>query len=204
MNAHPEEPTPGFGRGGIRAAALAVFAATLVACAGQPDHFYALSTLPETARAPAAGFGTHIVLSVSIPSLVDRRQMIVDASGEQLLVLEHERWAAPLSDLVAQTLARDLEQRRADILVADRGFDQDDVKPVRMRIDVVRLSARRGGRATLEAHWRIVDPASKADLVGGGTFSAPIEDDDYAAIARSFSICLASLADRLVEKLPAH
>jgi uncharacterized lipoprotein YmbA len=130
--------------------------------------------------------------------------MIVEASGDRLLVLEHERWAAPLSDLVAQTLARDLEQRRADILVADRGFDQDGVKPVRMKIDVVRLSAHRGGRATLEAHWRIVDAASEADLVGGETFTAPIDGDDYASIARAFSMCLASLADRLVEKLPAH
>jgi uncharacterized lipoprotein YmbA len=191
-------------RQAVRTAALAVCAAAVTACAGQPDHFYALSTMPQSPRAPAAGFGTHVILSVSIPSLVDRRQLTVDTSGDQVLVLEHERWAAPLSDLVTQTLARDVEQRRADILVADRGFDQDGVKPVRIKIDVVRMSARRGGQATLEAHWRIVDPASQADLVGGETFTAPIAGEDSAAIARAFSACLASLADRLVEKLPAH
>jgi uncharacterized lipoprotein YmbA len=203
MNSHREERSTRVPPG-IRAAALAVCAVALAACAGQPDRFYALSAAPETPRAPAAGFGTHVILSVSIPSLVDRRPMIVEASGDQVLVLEHERWAAPLSDLVTQTLARDIEQRRADILVADRSFDQPDVKPARMRIDVVRMSARRGGRATLEAHWRIVDPASQADLAGGETFTAPIEGEDYAAIARAFSACLGSLADRLVEKLPAH
>jgi uncharacterized lipoprotein YmbA len=188
-----------------RAALLAVYAVVLASCAGQTDHFYALNTVPEGARSPAAAaFGTHVVLGVSIPSLVDRRQMTVDASEDKILILEHERWAAPLPDLVSQTLARDIEQRRADVLVADRSFDQPDVKPVQVNVSIVRMSARQGGQATLEARWRITDPASQADLIGGETFTAPIEGDGYAAIARAFSTCLAALADRLVEKLPAH
>lgn len=187
-----------------RAALLGVCAVFLVSCAGQPDHFYALNAVPEAPRPPVAGFGTHIVLSVSIPSLVDRRQMTVEASGDKILILEHERWAAPLSDLVTQTLARDIEQRRADVLVADRRFDQSGVKPVRVNVAIVRMSARQGNQATLEARWIIADPVSQADLVGGETFTAPLEGDGYAAIARAFSTCLASLADRLVDKLPSH
>ena len=187
-----------------RAALLAVCSVIFASCAGQPDHFYALNTVSETARSPAAEVGTHVVLSVSIPSLVDRRQMTVDASGDRILILEHERWAAPLSDLVSQTLARDIEQRRAGVLVADRSFDQADLKPVHVNVAIVRMSARQGGQATLEARWRIADAASQTDLIGSGIFSAPIEVDDYAAIARAFSTCLASLADRLVEKLPSR
>jgi uncharacterized protein len=185
-----------------RAALFAVCAVTLASCAGQPDHFYALNAMPEATRPPAAEFGTHVVLNVSIPSLVDRRQMTVDASGDKILILEHERWAAPLPDLVNQTLARDIEQRRADVLVADRSFDQPDAKPVAVNVAIVRMSARQGGQATLEARWRIADPASQT--IGGETFTAPVEGDGYAAIARAFSTCLAALADRLVEKLPSH
>jgi hypothetical protein len=188
----------------IRMATLGVCAVTVTACAGQPDHFYALSTMPETPPPPASVFATHVILSVSIPSLVDRREMIVAASGDRILVLEHERWAAPLADLVTQTLARDLEERRTDVLVADRSYDQAGVKPIHIQVDVVRMSAHQGGRATLESHWRIVDPASQIDAIGGETFSAPIEGDDYSAIARAFSTCLASLADRLAGKLPSH
>jgi hypothetical protein len=187
-----------------RAALFALCAIVLASCAGQPDHFYRLNTMPEAPRPPAAGFATHVVLSVSIPSLVDRPQMTVDAPGDQILVLEHERWAAPLSDLVTQTLARDIEQRRADVLVADRGFSQAGVKPVRVDVAIVHLSARQGGQATLEAHWRIVDPASQTDVIGGESLAAPIDGTGYAAIARAFSTCLASLADRLVAKLPSR
>jgi uncharacterized protein len=176
--------------------------AILAGCAGQRDHFYALTTLPENAPA-AAAFTTHVMLTISLPPLVDRRQMVIAASADQLLVLEHERWAAPLSDLVLQTLGRDLEQRRPEVLVADRGFDQASLIPVKIRVDIVRMSVRAGGQATLEAHWRVVDARRNTDEVGGETFESPVAGEDYAAVARAFSNDLSSLADRLAAKIPA-
>ena len=178
-------------------------AAILAACAGQPDHFYALTTLPENAPAATAAFTTHVMLTISLPPLVDRRQMVIATSADQLLVLEHERWAAPLSDLVMQTLGRDLEQRRADVLVADRGFDQPSLIPVKIRVDIVRMSVRAGAQATLEAHWRVGDARRNTDEVGGETFTSPVAGGDYAAVARAFSNDLSSLADRLAAKIPA-
>jgi uncharacterized lipoprotein YmbA len=188
----------------MRHAFVAALAALLMSCAGQPDHFYSLTTLNDGVRPPGTAFTTHVILSMSIPPAVDRREMVVNASGDQLLILEHERWAAPMSELAAQTLARDIEQRRADVLVGDRSFDQSTVPPVKVTIDVVQMSARRGGSATLEAHWRIVDAAAHVDEIGGETFSAPLEGDAYAAVAKGFSEDLGKLATRLAEKLPRH
>ena len=185
----------------LRAAGLGA-AAILAGCAGQADHFYALTTLPEN-TGPTTAFTTHVMLTISLPPVIDRRQMVIATGADQLLVLEHERWAAPLSELVAQTLARDIEQRRADVLVADRSFDQASLMPVRIRVDVVRMSVREGGQATLEAHWRLVDARRNTDEVGGETFQSPVAGGDYAAIARAFSNDLSSLADRLTAKLPA-
>ena len=178
-------------------------AAILAGCAGQQDHFYALTTLPENVPAATAAFTTHVMLTISLPPVVDRRQMVIATSADQLLVLEHERWAAPLSDLVMQTLGRDLEQRRADVLVADRGFDQPSLIPVKIRVDIVHMSVRAGGQATLEAHWRVVDARRNTDEVGGETFTSPVAGGDYAAVARAFSNDLSSLADRLAAKIPA-
>lgn len=178
-------------------------AAILAGCAGQQDHFYALTTLPENAPAATAAFTTHVMLTISLPPVVDRRQMVIATSADQLLVLEHERWAAPLSDLVMQTLGRDLEQRRADVLVGDRGFDQPSLIPVKIRVDIVHMSVRAGGQATLEAHWRVVDARRNTDEVGGETFTSPVAGGDYAAVARAFSNDLSSLADRLAAKIPA-
>jgi uncharacterized lipoprotein YmbA len=187
---------------GLKAACLGA-AALLAGCAGPRDHFYALTTLPDGVPAATSAFTTHVMLTISLPSIIDRRQMVIATSSDQLLVLEHERWAAPLSDLVLQTLARDLERRRAEVLVADRGFDQPTLVPVKIRVDVVRMSVHAGGRAMLEAHWRVVDARNNADEVGGETFESPVAGDDYAAVARAFSNDLASLADRLAAKIPA-
>src|ERR1700722_7050188 len=95
-------------------AAWLLVGSILAGCAGPRDHFYTLAALPEGAPAPASGYTTHVMLAVSLPSVVARPQMVIAPPSNQLLVLDHERWPAPLSDLVLQTLGRDLEQRRGD------------------------------------------------------------------------------------------
>jgi uncharacterized lipoprotein YmbA len=185
-------------------ATCASAAALLMSCAGSPDHFYTLSTLPEAARGAAVPLTTHVILNVTVPALVDRREMVLNASKDRVVILEHERWAGPLGDQVSQTLARDIEARRGDVLVGDKSFDQAGAATIKINVDLVRLSAQKEGRAILEAHWRIVAAAAKADEIGADVLSAPVEGADYAAVARAFSVCLSSLAERLVEKLPAR
>ena len=178
-------------------------AAILAGCAGQRDHFYALTTLPENAPPAATAYTTHVMLMVSLPPMVDRRQMVIATSADQLLVLEHERWAAPaLRSRAADARARP-RATACRVLVADRGFDQPSLIPVKVRVDIVRMSVRAGGQATLEAHWRVVDARRNIDEVGGETFESPVTGGDYAAVARAFSNDLSSLADRLAAKIPA-
>jgi uncharacterized protein len=188
----------------ITYAACASCAVLLASCAVEPDHFYTLTALPEAARGPAVALTTHVILNVTVPSLIDRRELVIETSADRVSILEHERWPGPLSDQVSQTLARDIEKRRSDVLVGDRGFDQVGTPPIKIKVDVVQMSAQKHGRAILEAHWHIVDAAAHADQIGGDVFSAPLESEDYAAVARGFSVCLSSLADRLVENLPAR
>jgi uncharacterized protein len=194
----------------LRAVACAGLSSLVLACAGHVDHFYTLSVKPAGAT-PAAGtpaavasqsFAAQVILSTSIPAAIDRTEMLIHTSDDQVLILEHERWAAPLSELVAQTLARDIEQRRPGVMVAGRGSDPAISPAVKVKVDVVQLSARRSGRAVLEAHWRIVDVDS--DQVGGEVFTAPLSGDDYAAIAQAYSVCLAALSQRIAEKLTVH
>lgn len=177
-----------------------------LACAGHVDHFYTLSTKPAAGGGPAPTisqtFAAQVILSTSIPPAIDRAEMLIHTSDDQVLILEHDRWAAPLSELVAQTLARDLEQRRPGVMVAARGSGPAISPAINVKVDVVQLSARKSGRAVLEAHWRIVDGDS--DQLGGEIFTAPVSGDDYAAVAQAYSACLASLAERIAEKLTVH
>ena len=173
-----------------------VAAACLAACASSPDHFYTLSILPDAERGPLSTPAVHVLLNVTIPTLVDRAEMVVSTSKNGVLILDHERWAVSLSDHVSQTLGRDIERRRADILIGDRGFDQAGPPPVTMKVDIARMSAQRGGHATVEARWRIVDASAGMDEIGSGAFEAPL-GSDTASIAEAYSQVLSALADKL-------
>ncbi len=178
----------------------------LGACAVQADHFYDLRVLPAQPPATRAEQPLYVRLDVTIPALVDRPQMLLGTGADGVAVLEHERWAAPLSDLVASTLARDIERRRADLLIGDRGFERTERGALHVQVDITELMARRGGAdagARLEAQWRIRDPRNGLDRAGSEVFATPLGTDGYEAVATAFSLALDSLAQRLAAALPA-
>jgi uncharacterized lipoprotein YmbA len=175
----------------------------LGACASTtPDHFYVLSALPpitsDVKQAPTA----QATLKVILPASADRAEILLDATGGRVIVLEHERWAAPLTDLATQTLARDIERRRNDMLVFTHDMGRSKNTDLRISVDLVQITLQRGGQARIEAQWQIVDTHSGKVVVGGGDFSVALADGDYAAVAQSLSECLGLLADRLVAQMP--
>ena len=174
----------------------------LCACVtSRPDHFYVLSTQPPGASAARTTPATQVSLRVTLPSLVDRSELILNTSANGVIVLEHERWAAPLADLATQTLARDLELRRSGMLVAAQNAGRSGAAAVKVTVDLVQVTVRRDERASIEAHWRIVDPRTGGDAVGSDVFSAPVAQDGYAAVPQALSECLGLLADRLVGQM---
>jgi uncharacterized lipoprotein YmbA len=178
------------------------FLGLLSACvASRPEHFYILSAQPPGASEARTTPATQVSLRVTLPSLVDRAEMILNTSTTGVIVLEHERWAAPLADLATQTLARDLELRRSDVLVAGQNAGRSGDAAVKMTVDLVQITVRRGERASIEAHWRIIDPRTGGDVVGSEVFSAPVAQDGYAAVPQALSECLGLLAERLVGQM---
>jgi uncharacterized protein len=175
----------------------------LGACASTaPDHFYVLSALPQDTRDARPPTTTQATLKVTLPASADRTELVLNASGGRVIILEHERWAAPLADLATQTLARDIERRRTGTLIFAHDLGRPKGADVRIAVDVVQMTLRQGGGARIEAQWQISDLRSSQVVVGGGSFSAALAEGDYAAIAQSLSECLGLLADRLVEQMP--
>jgi uncharacterized lipoprotein YmbA len=174
----------------------------LSACAtSRPDHFYILSALPPGVSDARVSPAAPVTLKVTLPAWADRSEMILNPSADTVAVLEHERWAAPLADLVTQTLARDIERRRRDVLVAEPGAGQSGSTAIKVTVDVVQITVRRGERASIEAHWRIFDPRTGKEAVGGEMFNAALPQASYAAIAQALSECVGALADRLAEQM---
>ena len=166
-----------------------------------PDHFYVLQPQPPDVGRSEARIARQVALRVTLPSLVDRAQMVL-ATPEGVAVIEHERWAAPLVDLMTTALRQDIERRRADAVVSPHGFESG-IPLVKLDVDVVQLSARRGMQVSMETQWRMTDTATGKVSLGRDLIVAPVDSDSYAAVAAALSSCVGLLADRLAKEIPA-
>jgi uncharacterized protein len=167
----------------------------------QRDHFYALDTHGSRAPLSRVGFERQVTLRISVPSIVDRPEMVLTTGGG-IAVLEHERWAAPLAELMTNTLGRDIEQRRADVVVVMRGTDVTATPLVTIAVEVVQLTLRVGEPAAIETRWRITDTRSGKSTMGRDSFISEVRASNYEGIALALSGCLDLLAARLVMELP--
>jgi uncharacterized protein len=168
----------------------------------QRDHFYVLDAQPAGGRESRSQFDRQITLRVIVPSLVDRAEMVLTSPGS-VAVMDHERWAAPLADLVTATLARDIEQRRNDVVVLSKTADHAGIPLLRMTVDIDRITASLGDQLIVETHWRVTDAHTGRELLGRDTFLSPQAPRSYAEVAAALSACVASLADRLAGQIPA-
>ena len=175
----------------------------LTACVSrQRDHFYVLDAQPAGARESRSQFERQVTLRITVPSLVDRGEMVL-ASPDGVAVMDHERWAAPLADLLTAALARDIEQRRSDVVVVSKTADRAGIPVVRVTVDIDQITARMGSPLILETHWRVADTHTGHELLGRDTFVSPQPAQNYAQVASALSACVASLAERLAAQLPS-
>jgi len=199
---------------------IAPFVIALAACAAPRDHFYTLAVAPPAgAGAPGSAFGTAsgsapgsasaasdtltpVTLAVHVPPELDRAEMIVHTSSDQVLVLEHERWLGLPSDQIAATLGLDLEARRPEWWIG--GAPPGAKATIRISVDIAQMSVTSDRRALLEARWRVRQPGGGNEAVGSLLLAEPLAmgpATEHAAIAAAFSRDVAALADRLVEAM---
>jgi uncharacterized lipoprotein YmbA len=168
----------------------------------QRDHFYVLDAQPAGSNDSRTQFDRRIALSVTVPSLVDRAEMVLTTSGG-VVVLDHERWAAPLADLVTSTLGRDIERRRSEAVVLPRGPDQAGIPLVKIAVEIDQVTARLGDQVAIETHWRVTDTRTGKVTIGRDAFVSSQRPQSYTDVAAALSTCIGLLAERLVREIPS-
>ena len=178
-------------------------ATLLYGCASiSSDRFYALQPIPATPANAHGVFTTQVSLQISVPSMVDRNEMVVK-QADRVKVLEHERWAAPLTDQILIVLGQDLENRRADLLISTRRISQVGAPRFNVAVEIFDLALASTGGARIEVRWRVSGMEIPVNLVGRDTFTASgAGGAGYGAGAEALSQCIALLAERIVADLP--
>lgn len=183
---------------------VALGAAALAACASAPMHYYTLVPAADStqtdAAVPPARFQFEL-LPVGIPAQNDVPQLVVRQGDQAVVMLEGERWIAPLADEVRSALSVDLS-RRLNAQDIGSGLPVDGKPVVRIKVDVRRFDSSPGHYALVEATWSV--RPLKGDTVL--TCSSHISENvgqGYDGLVAGHQQAMSELAGQIANVAPA-
>jgi uncharacterized protein len=144
---------------GLNRAALLCLGCALAACASAPIQFYTLHDGQASQARPAgvdAGQSLRplYLASLSLPERVDRPQLVVRKSAEQVQILEQHVWAEPLKQAFGRGLAAELRTQGFDLVASRAAVPQ-------LSVTVLNFEAWPGKEVLLEVEWQVKDADGK-------------------------------------------
>lgn len=171
----------------------------LASCGAGSKSFYVL-----TADGPApSGGGTGIgVGPITLAEYIDRPNLVIAESENQLAVAEDHRWAGDLESAVARVTATNLGRRLHTGNIRTYPWQGDDGIRYQITLDIRQLHGGADGHAVIEAGWRAYSLPDRK-LVASRTFTdrEPLESDGYQPLVAAQSRLLSRLADDIAKAL---
>jgi uncharacterized lipoprotein YmbA len=199
------------------AAALALAASLAAAGCGlldpRPDtsRYYTLPTGAAASVPPPAGGARSPAPSlglgpVTLPSYLDRPQLVTRLGPERLALSSGDRWAAPLDEQFWRALAEDLRVEVPARELLAHPWPRAAAPDLAVTVDVLRFEPGADGAAVLEARWAVGPGTGGPPLATGETRvrepAAPGDADAaVAALGRAVE-ALARDVGAAVRRLP--
>ena len=170
-------------------------------CASPSSRFFTLSPVPGSA-APSSDLSV-AVGPISIPASVDRPQIVVAVSPNQVRLDEFNRWASPLQNNIGRVVAENL--------VAMLGTPRVTLSPqmltpgvdYRVGIEVQTFESAPGQMATLDAVWTVARTKDGRSRTGRTTVREPAAQPGYDALAAAHSRAVARLSRDIADAVGA-
>jgi hypothetical protein len=172
----------------------------LVGCGGAQQQYYRLTAEPVAASHGASSLSLGVA-QVSLPSYIDRSELVFQSGPNEFQVPPNVSWAGSLSDNIVAVLARDLQQLLGvrEVLTAPWPAGRSPQRSV--ALDIRQFHGISGEGAILDVTWQIRDADGLTISHGSGTFHEPINGDGYAAVVAAESRLLAQCAAAIAPSL---
>jgi uncharacterized lipoprotein YmbA len=157
-----------------------------------PSHFYSLESTSAANGATSAHCAV-VVGEVVIPAAVDRPEFVVQIAPNRVDVDEFNRWAAPLGNAIANTVAGNLAVLLGTPNVAAAPLANLD-PDYRVTINVQRFESVRGEAALIDAVWTVQKTGDGPARPGRTVAREPVQGQGYDALAAGHSRALATLS----------
>ena len=176
----------------------------LTACLSTPPtHFYVLEPLNESSKILASEHKHQIgVGPVTIPALLERKQIVTRLPDSSIAIAEFHQWASPLKENVAQVLTYDLAALQTDDLIRTYPWSAYGAVDYRIIIDIIRFDTRPEHSVNFEANWSIMNEKNHSLLSNGHTkIEHPLTDTTYPGIVNALSKILSEFSVELSQAL---
>ncbi|MGZ5052502.1 MAG: PqiC family protein [Methylobacter sp.] len=184
---------------------LLLFGGVLLAgCMSPPTQFYVLEPLntPPPSVTAAANKRQIGVGPVTIPALLERKQIVTRLPDNSVKVAEFHQWASPLKDNVAQVIAHNLAALQPDDLIRTYPWSAYGMVDYRFIIDIIRFDTDPERSVNLEANWAIMNEKNHTLISNGHSrIEHPLTDSSYPASVKALSNVLGEFSKELSQAL---
>jgi uncharacterized protein len=158
----------------------------------EPIHTTITSTSPITPKT-SVGIGP-----LTLPAILDRNKIVTRQLNQTLKIAEFHHWAAPLQEILSETLARNVGALNRVITVRKYPWTVYGQVDLQVIVDVVRFDTTPGQSANLKATWTIKNEKANRVIQNGKTnLNQPLTDRSYPGTVRGLSHILASFSQEL-------
>jgi uncharacterized protein len=172
----------------------------LTACATPPTHFYILEsqsspsvTSTTMTKKQMIGIGP-----LSLPALVDRKQIVTRDKNNAIQLAEFYQWAAPLKDNVLTVLSKNIAAQQPNAMVKSYPWGAYGEMGYRIIIDISRFDSQLGKSANLEASWAIMEEKNHTIISHGQTnLEQKLNDASYETVVQTLSKLLNEFSQQL-------
>ena len=171
----------------------------LSGCAAGSKSFYVLTS---DGPAPSGG-GTGIgVGPITLAEYIDRPNLVIAESTNQLSVAEDHRWAGDLAASITRVTATNLGRQLKTGNVRTYPWQGDDGISYQITLDIRQFHGGADGYAVIEAGWRAYSlPDRKIKASRTFVDREPLETDGYQPLVAAQSRLLSRLADDIANGL---
>ncbi len=165
-----------------------------------PTQFYVLEPLSESpASVIKAGHKSSIgVGPITIPALLERKQIVTRLPDNSISIAEFHQWASPLKDNVTQVLTHNLTTLQTGNLIRAYPWTAYGAVDYRLIIDISRFDTQPKQTVNFEANWAIMDEKTHTLLSNGHSrIEHPLSDPSYPSVVKALSKILSEFAGDL-------
>lgn len=183
----------------IRIFAFILSSLLLAGCASPREQFYTLSAQPIASGAAAAGYFA-AVQPVVVPEALDRPQLVVHRSVNQVEMLEQSLWAGSLKSEIRQALVIELS-RHGILDVYGQVLPKAPV--YRVALSVNTLTVSRQQPAQWQAAWSLRQGDGSRSVLCHSSGDGPAAGESGTGVAEAYRQAVQELTQAVASSVQA-